>query len=458
MSALTKGTTAMKKRQLNFAWRLLVAASLFSVAGTAAAVTFDLVAEPFPKTMADGSTVTMWGYRLASETVATVPGPTLRVPAGDSLTIRVTNSLPQTISLPGTTGTPTSLVVPGQRAASAPAMFNDASGRSRVRSFAPEAAAGQTVTYTWSSPQPGTYLYHSGTQPQVQVQMGLYGAVIVEAGSGIAYPGVDYAAEVTLLYSEIDPALHAAVASGTYGNPAGANPMTSTLHYLPKYFLVNGESYTPGVTLPIATAAAGSRTLLRLLNAGLDTHVPLLQGLDMSIVAEDGKPYTYAKTQYTAPLAPLKTLDAVIVPPVDGNYPIYDRRLALANNAVAPGGMLRILRTGGAPIAPPTNHPPVANPDEVTTAAGTAVVVNVLANDTDPDGNPLRLIAVSNPSAAAPLGVPNVAITGMSVTYTPPAELASGATDTFNYVICDNLDALCTNGLLGAGTVTVTIQ
>jgi hypothetical protein len=196
---------------------------------------------------------------------------------------------------------------------------------------------------------------------------------------------------------------------------------------------------------------------LRLLNAGLDVHVPLLQGLDMSIVAEDGKPYTYAKSGYTAPLAALKTMDAIIVPTTDGDYPIYDRRLALANNAVAPGGMLRILRTGGAPIVAPTNNPPVANPDAATTTPGTAVVIDVLANDTDPDGDALRLIAVSNPSAAAPLGVPNVAITGTTITYTPPAELTNG-TDTFNYVICDRADALCTNGLLGVGTVTITVQ
>jgi hypothetical protein len=119
--------------------------------------------------------------------------------------------------------------------------------------------------------------------------------------------------------------------------------------------------------------------------------------------------------------------------------------------------MLRVLRVGGAPVTPPTNRPPVATPDSATTAAGTAVVINVLANDTDPDGSAVRLIAVGNPSAASTSGVPNVAITGSAVTYTPPPELASGV-DTFNYVICDGLTPLCTDGLLGAGTVTVTVQ
>ena len=36
-----------------------------------------------------------------------------------------------------------------------------------------------TVTYTFVASQPGTYLYHSGTRPDLQVEMGLVGALIV---------------------------------------------------------------------------------------------------------------------------------------------------------------------------------------------------------------------------------------------------------------------------------------
>jgi FtsP/CotA-like multicopper oxidase with cupredoxin domain len=445
----------MKKRQLNTAWPLLTVVML-ATGGPATAATFDLVAQPFDKPMPDGTVVRMWGYGLAGQP-ASVPGPTLRVPVGESLTINVTNSLPQAISLPGTSGTPTSVMIPGQRTAAAPVMFTDATGRQRVRSLAPETAAGATRSYTWTAPTPGTYLYHSATQPQVQVQMGLYGAIVVEAGTGLAYTGVPYDAEVTLLYSEIDPALHAAVANGTYGNAAVAGAPTSTMNYAPKYFMVNGEPFTPGVTLPIATGPAGGRTLLRLLNAGLDERVPMLQGLDFTLIAEDGKPYTWARAQYTAPLAPMKTLDAIITPAVDGDYPIWDRRLALANSAVAPGGQLRILRTGGAPVTPPTNHPPVATADTASTTPGNSVVINVLANDSDPDGDTITLIAVSNPSTMSTAGIPNVSIIGSSVTYTPPPDFAGG-TDTFNYVICDSADPGCATGMLAVGTVTVTVQ
>ena len=46
-----------------------------------------------------------------------------------------------------------------------------------------------------------------------------------------------------------------------------------------------------------------------------------------------------------------------------------------------------------------TNHPPVAQDDTATTAGrGTAVTVDVLANDSDPDGDPLTVTSVTQPA------------------------------------------------------------
>ena len=44
----------------------------------------------------------------------------------------------------------------------------------------------------------------------------------------------------------------------------------------------------------------------------------------------------------------------------------------------------------------PGNSPPIAVADTATTAAGTAVNIAVLANDSDPDNNPLTITTVSN--------------------------------------------------------------
>ena len=42
-----------------------------------------------------------------------------------------------------------------------------------------EAAPGTTVTYTFTASSPGTHAYYSGTQGDLQIEMGLYGAVVV---------------------------------------------------------------------------------------------------------------------------------------------------------------------------------------------------------------------------------------------------------------------------------------
>jgi FtsP/CotA-like multicopper oxidase with cupredoxin domain len=42
-----------------------------------------------------------------------------------------------------------------------------------------EAAPGGSVTYTFTASSPGTRAYYSGTQGDLQIEMGLYGAIIV---------------------------------------------------------------------------------------------------------------------------------------------------------------------------------------------------------------------------------------------------------------------------------------
>lgn len=340
--------------------------------------------------------VPMWGY--AQDTTgfagncaaaASVPGPELIVPAGEGLIVHLRN-----VDLPE----PTSIVIPGQPATMAPVKFTDGQGRQRVRSFAAEATVGTDPTtdqtYTWDALKlkPGTYLYHSGTHPQVQVQMGLYGAVTHDAAAGQAYAGVLYNSQVTLLFSEIDPVLHAAVAAGRYGQPVpgtlpagltAADYPSSTIDYAPKFFLINGEAHPAASLMSLAAGNAGQTTLLRLLNAGLQSRSPVLQGHYMRLVAEDGNPYPYAREQYSAFLPALKTVDAVITPASAATYPLYDRRLAMTNPGASgstTGGMLAFLTVAGA--APGT---PLAGNDAYATDEDTQLVVDaisgVLAND-----------------------------------------------------------------------------
>lgn len=319
------------------------------MAGPAFGATYNLRAGTMDMAMPGGAVITMWAYALVSfdltddgvdnpvagDDIVTVPGPRLRVPPLQGLTVKLTNEL----------DVPVSIIIPGQIGDS-PQVTRNPDGR--VRSFTHETAPGDTGIYAWSNIEPGTYLYHSGTHPSVQVQMGLYGAVTknavdANADPAEAYTGITYDEEAVIIYSEIDPALHAAVAGGTYGTAA----YPSTIDYEPKYFLVNGVA--SDATTPVVTAAPGNDVLIRFLNAGLKDHAPEILGSHLSIIAEDGNPYPYPREQYSMLLAAGKTLDALLLSPAEGDYPIFDRRLYRTNVATVQGAMYTKISVQAAP-------------------------------------------------------------------------------------------------------------
>jgi FtsP/CotA-like multicopper oxidase with cupredoxin domain len=121
---------------------------------------------------------------------------------------------------------------------------------------------GGTVTYSFVASKPGTFLYESGggqlatgtpspySSPQVQVRMGLFGALIVRPAMGADHvydrsdsrfnPDTEY----MLLLSEIDPYLNSRVLAGNVFN------MTT---YHPRYWLVNGRGFPDSIADNFAT-------------------------------------------------------------------------------------------------------------------------------------------------------------------------------------------------------------
>ena len=91
-----------------------------------------------------------------------------------------------------------------------------------------------------------------------------------------------------------------------------------------------------------------------------------------------------------------------------------------------------------------TNPAPTAGNDIATTNEDTPVTVSVLANDSDPDGDPLTVM-----SASAPNGTVVINANG-TVTYTPAANF--NGTDTITYMISDG------QGGVATATVTVTVN
>ena len=413
---------------------VILAVLLTMFASPAAAVTYDLVAKEFvdPNTGA-----TMWGYALqgGAETPS-VPGPRITVPVGDpTLTINLRNDLP----------VPTSMGIAGQKnsVAPAPVLFDDgtfyADGvtpRMRIRSFDKETAPTATVAYTWTDVQPGTYLYGSVSHIQVQRQMGLYGAMTKDFGANEAYPGVTYDVDQILVYSEVDPILHEEMDDDNLLNGSHpTDPMTSTINYNPKYYLLNGahRPYAPSTDADALNISAdvNQKVLLRMVNAGLRTVAPNVLGARCDVIAEDGNQYKYDATahprsQYSVGLWAGATKDCLLTPSAAGVLPIVERR----TTGLADGGQLAFVTVGavvGVPVADNDSYPGAIEDTVLVIAAP-----GVLVNDSDSDSLPAPLTA--NLVSDASNGSVALALDG-SFTYTPNADFNGG--DSFTYQAFD---------------------
>jgi subtilisin family serine protease len=101
------------------------------------------------------------------------------------------------------------------------------------------------------------------------------------------------------------------------------------------------------------------------------------------------------------------------------------------------------LNDGGDP-PPGENAPPVATDDTDETGAGTAVSVDVLANDSDADGDALSVASATNGANGATVVNPD-----NTVTYLPAAGFSGS--DTFSYAVTDGQAS-------DTGTVTITVN
>ncbi len=372
-----------KMRSLIYMVFVLIASlPLWIQGGNILAAEYWLVADTTTKTMPDGQVITMWGFGLDKDNdlatggpgtadgyTISVPGPVLRVDPGDNtLTIHFKNNLPDPVSLdilgqalavntgPVWTNFPEDTTVwTGARPAG---NYN-----ARVRSFAHEASpAGGEATYIWGTVgkpfKVGSHILQSGTNPAKQVQMGLYLPVVKDEGTNMAYPvnlsvpgdlGVPYDRELIVVFSEIDPEIHAAVGAGTYGAVPNAT-IKSSIYRIPRYSMINGLVWPEAGLDPVNMAVQlykGERLLVRFFNPGLETHVPNMAGMYMSLWAQGANRFIYPKSQYGFELTAGDTVDAILTPPDAGRTPAYDSKLDLTNAGQASaGGMLSFLYVG----------------------------------------------------------------------------------------------------------------
>lgn len=287
--------------------------------------TFSLTAKTGYINLPDGNVVYMWGLSEGSNRFQH-PGPVLCVNQGATVTVVLHNTLPEA----------TSLVFPGQGnvlANNSPAQ-PQFDGTGTMTSLAQTAAASTgSMTYQFTANTPGTYLYQSGTNPAKQVQMGLFGALIVRPSghTNWAYGSNDSQFnpnnEYIELLSEIDPILHQAVERGQSFDMAD---------YRARYFLINGRSfpdtiapngaswlpdqpYSSLVHIHPNDASNPTPALVRYLNAGTTTYPFHPHGNHSRVIGRDGQELQGAGGQdasfekFSIPISPGQTWDVTFV-------------------------------------------------------------------------------------------------------------------------------------------------
>ncbi len=292
MSATNKATSYNRLLPAATAVVALLAAAAATAAtpgisgGTGATATFNLNAADGYINQPDGNQVYTWGYGCASAPAGflpsgianaacnnmQIPAPTLIVTEGQQVQLTLTNNLPAAAGN-------TSILFPGFTATGVAA-----SGSAGACATAPqgllttEVAHGCSVTYTFTATSPGTHAYYSGTQGDLQIEMGMYGALVVLpksipsnctgplptqnlaaqaawgetnfrlAAAAYDHPKTCYDREYLFQFSEMDLNIHRqaqAQVTARTGCTAGATGCTlevPTEPYHPGYYLINGRS------------------------------------------------------------------------------------------------------------------------------------------------------------------------------------------------------------------------
>jgi FtsP/CotA-like multicopper oxidase with cupredoxin domain len=347
MSAMNTKTATSMKRLLP---RLLcvgtaTAALLLAAAAQAAApgikgTSFTLTAKPDYITQPDGQSVYSWGYACTADNGSAapstipapltlcngsmqIPGPTLIVTEGVAFTVTLNNGLPAAAGN-------TSILFPGLAMTSAPT-------GGAVGLLTTEATQSSPVTYHLVANSPGTRAYYSGTQGDLQVEMGLYGAIIVLPATAQTGPGCHsgavahyvapgnsaeadfrlassaydnprscYDREYLFQFSEMDQNIHetalaqVTARSGCAAGAAGCSLEVPTEPYHPGYFMINGRSMPDDMDPNYATQYPhqpyngnphmhpGELVLLRIIGQGRWQHPFHEHGNHVRILGRDG--------------------------------------------------------------------------------------------------------------------------------------------------------------------------
>mgnify|MGYP000861041745 CR=1 FL=1 len=220
-----------------------------------------------------------------------LPGPMIRVKAGEKIRILFTNNLsePTTVHWHGI---------------DVPIEMDGVPGISQD-----PVPPGGTFHYEFTVPNtPGTFFYHSHVMPDRQQALGLAGAFIIDPATPPKAKAWD--SEHTFVLGEW---------TVKEGGNVPSMPMEGML---PNYFTINGKSWPASGKI---SATVGERVLLRIINAGAFSHPIHLHGAPFRIVAADGRPVPTAAqlTKDTLSVAPGERYDLLWTPTRPGTWLLH---------------------------------------------------------------------------------------------------------------------------------------
>ena len=351
-----------------------------------------LVAEPVRWEIQPGLVVEGWGYNGGT------PGPTIRVTEGERVRVTLVNRLP----------VPTTIHWHG---IDVPVAMDGVPGLSQ-----PLVEPGERFVYEFIATNPGTRWYHSHVDSNIQIQLGLFGAFIVDPR--VPEP-VPYAREFIYILSEkaLDVTPAVALGEADVRNRASGNGRGGAFDF--DLFLMNGRA---GTAIDPLSIAPGERIRIRLINAGNLVHAMHTHGHSFKIIATDGNP---------VPPAAQLVKDTVLI----GSAERYDLEVEGTNPGVwmfhchinnhAANGMVTELRYDGAQPPAGGDHspghaptPPRTAPAPTATAAtgahpaghGPAAPAPAPVTASPAPAPPVSNLATPSPSpAASPVVEPAVA-------------------------------------------------
>lgn len=268
---------------------------------------FTMVVKDLTIEIAPGVKVDTWAFGMEGYDVS-VPGPEIRVDEGDFVRVyfKNTHALPHTIHFHGLNAPFHSDGVPGwsQR----------------------EVEEDELFVYEFVARRPGTHVYHCHVQTLTHLDMGMYGAFIVNAKN----EKYEVDREIVLFLDE-----WSVIEEGEwYDLPmAGVNGMYN-------YFTINSVAY-PKLDAAIKDVRFEEKIRVRLINMGYRNHSIHVHGHKTWVSHYDGYPVKDPHFVDTIPISPGQRIDFIFEADNPGVFPIHCHVVPhVSNDGDYPGGML----------------------------------------------------------------------------------------------------------------------